>query len=141
MKTLALLALTSVSLALAGCWYDRPNPWDTSDDVQELEEKTHDDLLLAMVEVWPNPQVAPDPHLDAELEAWKHTVLPAADMTTLRHAETKSKDKVAFLENQIRGLMRTDEHSRKEVLTPVVWRWRVEKIRLKLIEESIQARG
>ena len=134
MKTLALLAAT---LGLAGCWYDRPNPWDTSDDVEEYEEKIHDDLRLALLEVWPNPQVAPDPLMDAELDAWRRTVLPAIDVLTLRHAETKSKDKVAFLEGQIRSLMRTDEHSRKETLTPIVWRWRIEKVRLKLLEERL----
>jgi len=138
MKILALLVLT---LGLAGCWYDRPNPWDTSDDVEEYEEKVHDDLRLALVEVWPNPQVAPNPLLDAELDAWKTTVLPVADVLTLRHAETKSKDKIAFLEGQIRTLMRSDEHSRKETLTPIVWRWRIEKVRLKLLEDRLQARG
>ena len=137
MKTLLPLAAT---LGLAGCWYDRPNPWDTSDDVEEYEEKIHDDLQLALLEVWPNPQVAPDPLMDAELDAWRRTVLPAIDVLTLRHAEAKSKDKVAFLEGQIRSLMRTDEHSRKETLTPIVWRWRVEKERLKLLEDRL-ARG
>ena len=133
MRTLALLSLA----LLGGCWYDRPNPWDTSDDVEEYEEKIHDDLRLALLEVWPNPQVAPDPLMDAELDAWRRTVLPAIDVLTLRHAETKSKDKVTFLEGQIRSLMRTDEHSRKETLTPIVWRWRVEKVRLKLLEERL----
>ncbi|HEX7899138.1 MAG TPA: hypothetical protein VF950_15340 [Planctomycetota bacterium] len=137
MKTLALLAAT---LGLAGCYYDRPNPWDTSDDVEEYEEKIHGDLHLAMLEVWPNPQVAPDPLMDAELDAWRRTVLPTIEAVTLRHAETKSRDKIAFLEGQIRSLMRTDEHSRKEVLTPVVWRWRIEKERLKLLEDRL-ARG
>jgi hypothetical protein len=37
--------------------------------------------------------------------------------------------------------MKTDEHSRKEVLTPAVWKWRIEKVRLKLIEDRLQARG
>jgi hypothetical protein len=138
MKTLALLAAT---LGLAGCYYDRPNPWDTSDDVEEYEEKTQADLQLAMLEVWPNPQVAPDPLLDPELDAWKRSILPVADVQTLKLAEEKSKNKVAFLEGQIRSLMRTDEHSRKETLTPIVWRWRVEKIRLKLLEERLSARG
>jgi hypothetical protein len=138
MKTLALIAVT---LGLAGCYYDRPNPWDTTSDVENLEEKTHDDLRLALVEVWPNPQVAPDPLLDAELDAWRRTVLPTADVRTLRHAEGKSKEKIAFLEGEIRAFMKTDEHSRKEVLTPAVWKWRIEKVRLKLIEDRLQARG
>jgi hypothetical protein len=140
MRTLALLAAT---LGLAGCWYDRPNPWDTSDDVEEYEEKTRDDLRLAMLEVWPNPQVAPDPMLDPELSAWKRSVLPVADVETLKHAEKKSKDKLAFLEKEIRAFMKTDEHSRKEALEPVLWRWRIEKTRLKLLEERLgpSARG
>lgn len=133
MRTAAIAAL----LALAGCWYDRPNPWDTSDDVEEYEEKIHDDLRLAMLEVWPNPTVAPDPLHDPEIDAWSRTVLSTADRTTLVHAEGKSKEKIVFLETQIRSLMRSDPHSRKEVLEPVVWHWRTEKIRLKLIEERL----
>lgn len=138
MRTLALLAAT---LGLAGCYYDRPNPWDTSDDVEEYEEKTREDLRLALLEVWPNPQVAPNPQLDPELGAWKSSVLPVADVETLKLAEKKSKDKVAFLEGQIRSLMRTDPHSRKEVLEPVVWKWRIEKVRLQLLEERLGPRG
>lgn len=134
MKTLALLAAT---LGLAGCYYDRPNPWDTSDDVEEYEEKIHEDLQLAMLEVWPNPQVAPDPHIDPDLTAWRTTVLATADAGTLRHAETKSKDKIVFLEAQIRSLMRTDEHSRKETLTPILWKWRVEKVRHKMLTDKL----
>jgi hypothetical protein len=133
MRTLAILA----ALGLAGCYYDRPNPWDTSDDVETYEEKIHDDLRLAMLEVWPNPQVAPDPGLDPEIDAWSRTVLATADRSTLQHAELKSKEKIAYLETQIRSLMRSDEHSRKEVLTPMLWNWRTEKIRLKLITEKL----
>jgi hypothetical protein len=138
MRTLAILA----ALGLAGCWYDRPNPWDTSADVEAYEEKIHDDLRLAMLEVWPNPRAAPDPLQDPEIDAWSRTVLATAERSTLAHAEEKSRQKIAFLEGQIRSLMRTDEHSRKEVLTPILWNWRTEKIRLKLIGERLgSARG
>lgn len=135
MRSLALLAAVS----LAGCWYDRPNPWNTEGDVEEYEEKVQEDVALAMLEVWPNPQVAPDPLMDAELDAWSKTVLMSAERTTLEHMELKSKEKIAFLEGQIRSLMRTDEHSRKETLEPIVWRWRVEKTRQKLIGERLGA--
>lgn len=137
MRTFATAAL----LALAGCYYDRPNPWRTASDQADYEEKIHDDLRLAMLEVWPNPTVAPNPMLDPELDAWSRTVLSTADATTLRHAEEKSKEKIAFLETQIRSLLKTDEHSRKEVLEPVVWNWRTEKVRLKLISERLGARS
>ena len=132
-------ALLLLALPLAACRYDGPNPWDTSDDVEALQEKTEQDLELAMLTVWPNPQEAPDPLLEPELDAWRTTVLPNIERLTLERAELQSRNKVTALEQRIRSLMRTDEHSRKEVLTPVVFQWRTEKVRLQLLQERLKA--
>ena len=133
-STLLLLALP-----LGACRYDGPNPWDTSGEVEDLEEKTQQDLELAMLAVWPNPQAAPDPLLDPEIEGWRYTVLPNIDRLTLERVEQQSRTKVTSLEQRIRSLMRTDEHSRKEVLAPVVFQWRAEKVRLQLLQERLKA--
>lgn len=131
-------ALLLLVLPLGACRYDGPNPWDTSDDVEDLEEKTEQDLELAMRTVWSDPQAAPDPLLEPELDAWRTTVLPNIDRLTLERAEQQSRTKVTALEQRIRSLMRTDEHSRKEVLTTAVFRWRTEKVRLQLLQERLK---
>ena len=138
MKTLPA-ALLLLALPLAACRYDGPNPWDTSDDVEDLEEKKDRDLELALQAVYEDPQAAPDPLLDPDLDAWRRTVLPNADRITLERAEQQSTQKVAAIEARIRSLMRTDEHSRKEVLTSAVFQWRTEKVRLQLIQERLKA--
>lgn len=131
-------ALLMATAPLAACRYDGPNPWDTEDDVEELEYKTERDLELAMRSVWPNPQTAPDPLLDPDLEGWRRTVLPNADRPTLARAEEQSRAKIGALETRIRSLMRTDEHNRKEVLTPLVFHWRIEKARLGLLQDRLK---
>lgn len=135
---LLLAALIVLALPLAACRYDGPNPWDTSGDVEDLEEKTERDLALAMESVWENPQAAPDPLLDPELDAWRRTVLPNADLPTLQRVEEQSRKKITVLEQHIRSLMRTDEHSRKVVLTTAVRQWRAEKARLALIQDRLK---
>lgn len=138
MKTLPA-ALVLLALPLGACRYDGPNPWDTSDDVEDLDEKTEQDLELALAAVWEEPQTAHDPLLDPDMDAWRRTVLPNADLLTLRRAEEQSRTKVTLLEQRIRGLMRTDEHGRKVVLTTTVLQWRSEKVRLQLIQDRLKA--
>lgn len=138
MRTLAAGTLLAL---LGGCWYDGPNPWDTSGDVADLEKKEQDDLQLAMLEVWPEPRVQPDPMTDPKLEAWSRTVLPFAGRETLEAAEAQSKRKMTDLDARIRSLMRHDELSRRETLTPLVWAYVIERQRLKLLGERLGSLG
>jgi hypothetical protein len=135
-----LVAVAALGL-LGGCFYDRPNPWNTEGDVEDLEERTQDDLQLAMREVWPEPQERPDPMLDPKLDAWSRTVLPSAERATLEVAEAQGKRKLAELDARIRSLMRHDELSRRETLTPLVFQYLIEKQRLKLLAERLSALG
>lgn len=132
-----LVAVAALGALMGGCYYDRPNPWNTEGDVEDHAERTQDDLQLAMLEVWPEPQVRPDPKLDPELDAWSRTVLPAADRASLLAFEAQGKRKLADLESRIRSLMRHDELNRRDVLTPLVFKYLVEKQRLKLLEQRL----
>ena len=126
---------------VGGCYYDRPNPWNTEGDQADLDERRQDDLQLAMLEVWPEPQFQPDPMMDPQLEAWSRSVLPAADRASLLAFEDQGKRKLASIDARIRSLMRHDELSRREQLTPLVFQYLVEKKRLQLLEQRLNVVG
>lgn len=135
------LVAVGALLLLGGCYYDRPNPWYTGGDVEDLEDREQADLRLAMLEVWPNPQHRPDPMMDPRLDAWSRTVLPTADRATLEVAEAQSKRKMADLDARIRDLMRYDDLNRRDALTPLVLHYLVERQRLKLLTARLAELG
>ncbi len=128
-----LLAVASTPL-LAGCYYDRPNPWDTSDDVEELEEKRVADLELEVSEPWHPPQHSPEPLKLPELEAWRDTVLASADAATLVQLRTWTIHRIQAIESRIRDLLGQDELSRREQLREAYGQYRAEKLRLQMVE-------
>lgn len=132
MRKLAVVALAT--LISAGCYYDRPNPWDTSDDVEELEEKKVADLEKALQDPWIPPQYEPSPRTLPDLEAWRDTVLASADAATLTHLRTWTIYKIQALEKRIQDLMRQDELNRREQLREAVVQYRTEKLRLQMVE-------
>ncbi len=120
-------------LAPAGCWYDRPNPWDTSGDVEDLEEKTHQDWMLDVREPYVHPQQDAPGHLAPELEVWRDTVLAFADGPTLTHIRTWTTHKISVLEKEQARLLMLDPHTSREPLTTVAGQLRTEKLRLRLV--------
>jgi hypothetical protein len=130
MRTLAALLLA----ALSGCYYDRPNPWDTSDDVEELEEKRTEDLQKELADPWHPPQHEPNPFLTPGVEAWKDSVLASADAETLTQLRTWTIHRLQAVEKKIRDLLRQDELNRREQLRVSYVEFGTEKLRLQLIE-------
>ncbi len=130
MRKLAVVLLA----ALAGCYYDRPNPWDTSDDVEEYEEKVVEDLQRELQEPWHPPQHEPAPFTLPELEAWRDTVLASADASTLTHLRTWTVHKLQAIERRIQDLLRQDELNRREQLRECTLQYRTEKLRLQMVE-------
>jgi hypothetical protein len=122
-------------LLAAGCYYDRPNPWDTSDQVEEWQAKKEADFQLEMRPPFHPPQHTPPGRVDAELEAWRDTVLATADAPTRAHLRARIQDKIAFLEKRIAELYRVDEHNRAVPLTEALEQYRVERLRLWLLDQ------
>jgi hypothetical protein len=133
--TLVALSL----LAGTGCFYDGPNPWNTSGMVEEWQEKKEHDWQYELIPTFHWPQREPIVLLDPELEAFRDTVLINANGATLERMKAGSQAKLAYQEAWIRSLLKTDEHSRKVLLTEALEDWRIEKIRLRLIDERLAA--
>src|SRR5262245_10790512 len=115
MRTLAALAV----LALAGCYYDRPNPWNTSGDVADLQDKKEADLALLVEPPFHPPQSALPFFYDPELEPFRDTVLARADAKTLQEMRAQSAKRYAALQVWQKDLLRQDEISRREQLRQV----------------------
>jgi hypothetical protein len=130
MKKVAVVLLA----ALAGCYYDRPNPWDTSDDVEELEDKIVEDLQRELQQPWRPPQHEPAPLTLPELEAWRDTVLASAEPTTLVQLRTWTIYKIQAIEKKVQDLLKQDELNRREQLRESYTQYRTEKLRLQMIE-------
>jgi hypothetical protein len=137
MRTAAMLAL----LALAGCYYDRPNPWRTSGDVADLQEKTEEDYALLVNASFQPPQSSL-PHLyDPDLEAFRDTVLASASPATLADLRTRSAAKLAWLQTRQADLLREDELTRREQLRTINEQIRVEWVRGKMIQARLDVAG
>jgi hypothetical protein len=135
LPALLLAALAGGSTLLtAGCYYDRPNPWDTSDDVEELEDKRVADLQRELQEPWHPPQHEPQPLALPDLEAWRDTVLASADASTLTHIRSWTIYKLQAIEKRIQDLLRQDELNRREQLRESYFQFRTEKLRLQMVE-------
>jgi hypothetical protein len=132
-RTLVVLGL----LAGTGCFYDGPNPYNTSGMVEEWQEKKEHDWQYELVPVFHWPQREAAVLLDPQLEAFRDTVLINASGATLARMKAGSEAKLAYQEEWIRSLLKTDEHNRKVQLTEALEQWRIEKIRLHLIDERL----
>jgi len=131
---------TLVALGLlsgTGCFYDGPNPWNTSGMVEEWQEKKEHDWQYELVPIFRWPQQESSVFLDPQLEAFRDTVLINANGATLTRMKEGSQAKLAYQEEWIRSLLKTDQHNRKVQLTEALEQWRIEKIRLRLIDERL----
>jgi len=135
--SLRMLASAAL-LALAGCYYDRPNPWRTAGDVAELEDKTEADYALLVSAGWHPPQAAAPFLYDADLEAFRDTVLANASTDSLTGMREKSAAKLAWLQARQAGLLKEDELSRREQLREVNDQIRIEWIRGRMIQARLQ---
>ena len=133
MKKVAVLALG----LLAGCWYDRPNPWRTSSDRADYLDKKERDWLLELEDPYELPQAQGDQFALPDLEGWRDTVLANADGQTLTRMRDQSVQKAAALEARAMALAPMNE-TNKTLIYELLWQTRVEKIRLRMIEEQIR---
>src|SRR5207244_9532350 len=137
MRTLAAVAL----LALGGCYYDRPNPWRTAGDVEDLQYKKEQDWALLVEPPFHPPQSEPAFFYDAELEPFRDTVLARADTKTLQEMRTQSAAKFAWLQARQADLVMHDELTRRDQLREVNEQIRIEWIRGKMIQARLDQGG
>jgi hypothetical protein len=137
MRTFAAVAF----LALAGCYYDRPNPWRTAGNEAELQDKTERDYALLVSQPFEPPQITPPGRVDPELEAFRDTVLATADASSLKDMQAQSATKFAWLTARQADLVKQDELSRREQLRQVNDQIRIEWLRGKMIQARIDAVG
>ncbi|HZE97079.1 MAG TPA: hypothetical protein VE981_08625 [Planctomycetota bacterium] len=130
------LIAAAAAVSLAGCWYDRPNPWNTESDVDALRYKTEHDWMLEMREPYQAPQAKGSALAIPDLEGWRDSVLLHADATVLTYMRDQSVRKIAALETRAYSQAPMDENSKVQVYG-LAWAARVEKIRLRMIEERI----
>jgi len=136
MRTLALPALALLASGLAGCWYDRPNPWRTERDVDNLRYKTEHDWLLEIREPYNAPTTGGVHLALPDLEGWRDAVLLHADATLLTRMRDQSVSKIAGLEARAYTMAPITEDS-KVPIYDLMWQVRVEKVRLGMIEERL----
>ncbi len=133
--------LGMAALVLGGCWYDRPNPYDTSDMVEEHQERKEAIWQMeAGAEYRHPPQQEPSRLEDPDLEGWRDTVLKTADVSTLRQIRTWTLAKVADLERRRAALLRQYEPNRIDALRVVERELRVERRRLAMLDEAPSGR-
>jgi len=136
MRTLALLSLA----LLGGCWYDRPNPWRTENDVAELRWKTEHDWLLEIREPYTLPQNTGVAMTLPDLEGWRDSVLANADAAVLTHMRDQSVTKIAGLESRAYSMAPMNENNKVQIYE-LVWQARVEKLRLSMIDARLGSVG
>ncbi|HXG60917.1 MAG TPA: hypothetical protein VNO22_06075 [Planctomycetota bacterium] len=129
-----------LAAALGGCYYDRPNPWDTSGQEEALQEKTYEDWRLELSEVFHPPRHEPAALTPPEVEAWRDTVLSHADGETLERLRAGLRERIAALEARLAELSRRPEPAVREQLRETAWRLYVDRLRLRLADERA-ARG
>jgi len=142
MKKLAIVLLG----LLGGCgaqffnpYYDRPNPWDTRSDRSAYLDMKERDWLLELDELHEAPQNEGQVFTVADLEGWRDTVLVNADGAVLMRMRDQSIQKIAGLEARAQSMAPIRENT-KEPIYELLWQARVEKLRLKMIEERLGAR-
>jgi len=133
MKKVAVLALA----LLAGCYYDRPNPWKTASDRADYLDKKERDWLLELEDPYELPQTQGIQFALPDLEGWRDTVLVNADGQTLTRMRDQSIQKAAALEARAMALAPMNE-TNKTLIYELLWQTKVEKVRLRMIEEQIR---
>jgi hypothetical protein len=134
------IAVVAALLALAGCWYDRPNPWNTTSDRRDYLDKKERDWLLEMKEPYELPQHEGAQFTLPDLDSWRDTVLANSDGPTLSRMRDQSVQKAATLEARAMAMAPMNE-SNKVQIYELLWQTRVEKVRLRMIEERISVVG
>lgn len=137
----AIAAPILLAALLGGCYYDRPNPWDTRGQEEELQEKKERDWRLELSEVLQPPQDRPPALLPPEVEAWRDTVLAHAEGPVLERLRTGLRERVAALEGRLAELSRQPELAVREELRETAWRLYLERLRLKLADERAERRA
>lgn len=130
------IAAAVAMLALAGCWYDRPNPWKTSSDRADYLDKKESDWLLELRTPADLPQSERERFVVPDLEGWRDTVLKNADAPTLSRMRDQSVQKAAALEARAMALAPMNE-TNKVLIYELLWQTGVEKVRLRMIEERL----
>jgi len=133
MKKFAVIALA----LLAGCWYDRPNPWRTSSDRADYLDKKEEDWLLELESPYELPQTRGVEFALPDLEGWRDTVLVNADNQTLTRMREQSIQKAAALEARALAMAPLNETNKAQIYE-LFWLTKVEKARLRMIEEQIR---
>ena len=133
MKKIAVLALA----LLAGCWYDRPNPWKTSSDRADYLDKKEADWLLELQDPYELPTTQGVQFALPDLEGWRDTVLVNADGQTLTRMRDQSIQKAAALEARAMAMAPMNETNKTQIYE-LLWLTKVEKARLSMIEEQIR---
>jgi hypothetical protein len=136
MKKTAVLLLAF----LAGCWYDRPNPWRTAKDIERYNDKKEEDWLLELRQPYELPQNEGVTFILPDLEGWRDTVLANADGPTLVRMRDQSTAKAAALETRATSMAPLHEDNKARIYE-LLWMARVEKVRLRLIEERLSVVG
>ena len=140
MRPLAVALLWMVGggsiLLCTGCWYDRPNPWNTTSDRANYLEKKEQDWLLEMQQPYDYPQNAGVAMTLPDLEAWRDSVLVNAQAPVLTHMRDQSVQKVASLESRAFSMAPVNEDNKVQIYA-LLWQARVEKLRLRMIEERL----
>jgi hypothetical protein len=136
MKRFAVLFLA----LLAGCWYDRPNPWRTERDIERFNDKKEEDWLLELKHPYALPQNEGVVFTLPELEGWRGTVLVNADALTLTRMRDQSAAKAAALESRAMSMAPIHEDNKIQIYE-LLWQSRVEKLRLQMIEDRLSAVG
>jgi hypothetical protein len=131
-------ALALALLSAAGCFYDSPNPWDTSSDRDDYREKKEQDWLLEL-QTLRNLPLAEAVYLeDPSLEGWRDTVLANADRGVLERMKDQSAQKLSALEGLLRSQGGINENN-KEQITQAYRAYVLERRRHQLIEHRVTA--
>lgn len=133
MRKIAVVALA----LLAGCYYDRPNPWKTSSDRAAYLDKKERDWLLELQDPYDLPQNEGVQFVVPDLEGWRDTVLANADGETLARMRDQSVQKATGLEGRAMSMAPMNETNKIQIYE-LLWLTRVEKARLRMIEERIR---
>jgi hypothetical protein len=134
MKNTAVLLLA----LLAGCYYDRPNPWRTARDIERFNDKKEEDWLLELKHPTALPQNEGVVFTLPDLEGWRDTVLANADAATLTRMRDQSAAKAAALESRAMSMAPIHEDNKVQIYE-LLWQTRVEKLRLRMIENRLSA--
>ena len=123
---------------LGGCWYDRPNPWDTTADVEDYQDKKEQDWLLELKKPYDLPQSDEVAFASPDLQAWHDTVLRNADLAVLSRMRDQSVQKAAALEARAMSMAPIHEDNQVQIYD-LIWQVKVEQLRLRMIDEEINA--